>query len=78
MKIWQPYSLACQISKILATKPFTINQSSLFENTLKLTYGNVEFKKFPGRTPGPPAPRGGRVEREQWKRGGVGRGGEGR
>jgi hypothetical protein len=49
----------------------------LFENALKLTYGNLEFKNFPREDPGPPAPRGGkgkagRVE-ERW--GGKGRGG---
>jgi hypothetical protein len=46
----------------------------LFENALKLTYGNVEIKKFPGRTPDPPLQG---EEREGGKSGrGVGRGGE--
>jgi hypothetical protein len=71
------YCQACQISKILATKPFTINQFSSFQNALKLTYGNVEFKKFPGEDPRTPAPRGGRgragrVE-EGWDEEGKGR-----
>jgi hypothetical protein len=62
----------CQISKFLATKPLTINQLSLSENALKLTYGNVEFQNFPGRTPDP---RSKGREREGGK---SGRGGEGR
>jgi hypothetical protein len=46
----------------------------LFENALKLTYGNVEFKKFPGD---PRTPRSKGKEREGEKSGrGVGRGGE--
>jgi hypothetical protein len=35
--------------KTLDNKPL-----SLSENALKLTYGNVEFQNFPGRTPEPP------------------------
>jgi hypothetical protein len=66
----------CQIFKFLATKPSTINQLSLSENALKLTYGNVEFQNFPGEDPGPPASREGKGRREEWKkkRGGEGRG----
>jgi hypothetical protein len=33
----------------------------LLENALKLAYGNIKFQNFPGRTPGLPAPRGGKV-----------------
>jgi hypothetical protein len=53
----------------------------LFENALKLTYGNVEFKKFHGEDPRIPASRGGRGAGrvEAWGgRGGGGGGGEGR
>jgi hypothetical protein len=62
-------------------EPFTINQFSSFQNALKLTYGNVEFKKFPGEDPRTPRSKG--REREGGKSGrGVGmrrgRGGEGR
>jgi hypothetical protein len=32
------------------TKPLTINQLSLSENALKVTYSNVEFQNFLGRT----------------------------
>jgi hypothetical protein len=49
-------------------------QLSFCENALKLTYGNVEFKNFPGRTPDP-LPRGGKAGQEDWKRGGEGEGG---
>jgi hypothetical protein len=67
----------CQIFKFLATKPSTISQLSLSENALKLTYGNVEFQNFPGRTPGPPLQGEGKGGREEWKRE-EGWGGEGR
>jgi hypothetical protein len=52
----------------------------LFQNALKLTYGNVEFKKFPGEDPRTPRSKGRERGREEWKRGGdeEGRGGEGR
>ena len=39
------------------------------QNVLKLTYNNLEFQNFPGRTPGPPLQGEGRE--------GEGRGGEG-
>jgi hypothetical protein len=38
----------------------TINQLSLSENALKLTYGNVEFQKFPGEDPRTLRPKGGK------------------
>jgi hypothetical protein len=48
----------------------------LFENALKLTFGNVEFKKISGEDPRTPRSKG--REREGGKSGrGVGRGGEG-
>jgi len=43
------------------------------ENVLKLTYSNLEFRNFPGRTPGPPLQGYGR----EW-RGGEGGDREGR
>ena len=52
------------------TNPLIRNYISCSENALKLTYSNVEFKVVQGRTPGPPASRGG------WK-GRGGREGEG-
>jgi hypothetical protein len=68
----------CRIPKFLATKHLTINQLSLSENALKLTYGNVEFQNFPGEDPGPPLQGEGKGGREEWKRGGRGRGWGGR
>jgi hypothetical protein len=46
----------------------------LLENALKLTYGNVEFKNFPGGPPDPPLQGEGEGGREEWKREGEGRG----
>jgi hypothetical protein len=51
----------------------TINQLSLSENALKLTYGIVEFPNFPGRIPGTPL-----QGREREKSGREKRVGEGR
>jgi len=34
---------------------------------LKLTYSNLEFQNFPGRTPGPPSSRGGEEREGKWK-----------
>jgi hypothetical protein len=56
----------------------TIKQLSLSENALKITYGNVEFQNFPGRTPNPLLQKEGKGGREEWKRGGKGRGWGGR
>ena len=45
---------------------------------LKLTYSNLEFQNFPGRTPGPPSSRGGEGKgkgmREGKDREGTGKG----
>src|SRR5664279_99166 len=41
----------------LTTKLLTRNHISSSENALKLTYSNVEFQYFPGRTPVPSALR---------------------
>jgi hypothetical protein len=44
-----------KISKFLAMKPLTVNQTFLTENALKLAYSNVEFQNFPRG--GPKTPR---------------------
>ena len=46
------------------------------QNMLKLTYSNLEFQNFPGRTHGPPSSRGG--EGREGGRGRIGKGREGR
>ena len=43
------------------TNPLIRNYISFSENALKLTYSNVEFQIFRGRTPGPPASRGSKI-----------------
>jgi hypothetical protein len=55
----------------------TINQLPLSKNALKVTYGNVEFQNFPGRTHGPPLQEEVKGGREEWERE-EGWGGEGR
>jgi hypothetical protein len=67
-------------AKCLATKSLTTNQLSFSENALELTYGNIEFQNFPGRTPDPRSKgrekgRRGNSGREE-RRGGRGGGGK--
>jgi hypothetical protein len=61
------------------TKSITYLQEYLSENALKLTYSNIEFKKFfRGNTPGPPLKgRGGERKGREWQEG-RGKGGTGR
>jgi len=40
-----------------------------FQNVLKLTYSNLEFRNFPGRTPAPPSSRGGEGRGREGTRG---------
>jgi hypothetical protein len=65
-----------QISKFIATKFLKKKQIFFPKNALKLIYGNVEFPKFAGRTPGPPTSTGGKGKegRVGEKRVGRGRG----
>jgi len=71
---WSPQGIShLNIQYFFAPKPLNINHISCSENALKLTYSNVEFKRFPGEDPRTPRFKGSWGERrgEGGKRGKV-------